>query len=509
MKPAAGRKNRDKKGSEMWEVNTFLSTFIVSIAGIHILIPVSMRIGLVDTPGGRKQHEVHTPLIGGLTIFFALALFLISSFFFPFPGFNHPALILAITLILAIGVIDDVRNLGVRLRFLLHALVALIMIHWGGVVLADLGKLVSSSPLVLGFFGVPLTVFATLGTINALNMVDGIDGLAGALSVVVFSYIAVLTYAADNSYFLLTIAVLGALTGFLVFNFPYRARQRASIFMGDAGSNLLGFIIAWLLIALSQGEKPVIAPVTALWLYAVPLIDTVSVMVRRVWLKKSPFKADRGHLHHLLVDAGFRVRQVVYMMVLLQILLAGIGVLMLRNGVPQAIGFFGFLGLFAVYLLLVSRTWRVVPLLRRFHRLLGLTVAGARSVYVGNLAPAQAELVISGLLDLVARNRKFSLHSYNCAHSGAKRVFAEIECWSVADMHALIKLLARNANEEARLEIRQLIPRNQKNDRRKQEWGPVLCRRIKCRRHSEMIPNLGSGLTYFRYPELPIRNNRS
>ncbi|MCP4995219.1 MAG: undecaprenyl/decaprenyl-phosphate alpha-N-acetylglucosaminyl 1-phosphate transferase, partial [Gammaproteobacteria bacterium] len=395
------------------------------IAGIYILKPAASRYGLVDRPDGRKQHTFHTPLIGGITIFLAFVLFLASFFFFPSPGLNHPALIVSTALIMATGMIDDYLQLGVRLRFALHALVALIMILWGGVVLVDLGYLVSSNLLLLGYLSIPFTVFATLGTINALNMLDGVDGLAGALSVVTFSFIALLSFTADSIHYSnISIAVLGALLGFLVFNFPHRSRLHATVFLGDAGSNLLGCILAWLFIALSQGENPVIAPVTALWLYAVPLFDTVSVMIRRIWLKKSPFKADRGHLHHLLVDAGFRVRQVVHLMVLLQMLLAGIGVWMLWKGVPQAIGFFGFLGLFALYLLLISRTWRAIPQLRRIHRALGLTVAGARSVYVGNLNPAHAESMISALLDEFDSDRRYSLHGYHCAVSGEKRVCA-------------------------------------------------------------------------------------
>lgn len=487
----------------MFAVIIFISTFIVSIAGIYLLQPVAGYFGLVDKPDGRKLHSFHTPLIGGIAVFVALVLSLLPFTSLPSLGLNQqPALFIAIGLIVLTGVLDDYLQLGVRLRFLMHALIALIMIHWGGVVLIDLGFLVSSKLLVLGYFAVPLTVFATLGTINALNMLDGIDGLAGALSIVIFSFIALLTYISQSAdYYYLSIAVLGAVTGFLVFNFPYRSRRHASIFMGDAGSNLLGFLLAWQFIALSQGDNPVIAPVTALWLYAVPLIDTVSVMVRRVWLKRSPFKADRGHLHHLLLDAGFRVRQVVYLMAFLQFLLASAGVWMLWGGVPQAVSFFAFLSLFALYFFMVARTWRVIPLLRRLHRLLGLTVAGARSVHVGNLNPDNAESIISALLDSDYGKRGYMLRSYRCEFSGETRVSAEIESWSISDMHSLIKHLSRRAKEADRLQIRQFIPRKQKNDRRAVVRTPVNCRRITCRRHSQAQRGSGMGLRYFRYPE--------
>lgn len=486
----------------MFAVNIFVSTFVVSVAGIYLLQPIAEYFGLTDKPDNRKLHCFHTPLIGGIAVFIALAVSLLPFTSFSSLGLNQPVLFIAIALIVLTGVVDDYLQLGVRLRFLLHALIVLIMIHWGGVVLLDLGYLVSSELLVLGYFALPLTIFAALGTINALNMVDGIDGLAGALSIVIFAFIALLTYAAQSSgYYHLSIAVLGAVAGFLVFNFPYHSRRHATIFMGDAGSNLLGFILAWQFIALSQGENPVIAPVTALWLYAVPLIDTVSVMVRRIWLKRSPFKADRGHLHHLLTDAGFRVRQVVYLMAFLQFLFAATGVWMLWAGVPQAIGFFAFLGLFALYLLMAARTWRMIPLLRRLHRLLGLTVAGARSVYIGNLNPENAEAIISALLDSDYGNRGFTLGSYTCGASGTTRVSAEIESWSTADMHRLIKHLARCANAADRLEIRQFIPRKQTNDRRMLLRSSESCRRITCRRQSKALRRKGKGLRYFRYPE--------
>ncbi|MCP3869642.1 MAG: hypothetical protein GY703_16430 [Gammaproteobacteria bacterium] len=482
-------------------MNTFFSSFIVSVLGAQVLRPVARRIGLVDKPGGRKKHSAQTPLIGGITIFVAVAVQLGWCSMTSSTELDHSAMIVALSLILVVGVLDDLVHLSVRLRFTMHGLIGLIMVYWGGVLLVDLGYLVSSDLLVLGLFGLPLTLFATLGTINSLNMVDGIDGLAGVLSLVVFSFLALLCYLADSHYFILAIAVLGALGGFLVFNFPRKTERQATIFMGDAGSNLLGFTLAWMFIALSQGDNPVIAPVTALWLYAIPLIDTVSVMLRRVWLKRSPFKADRGHMHHLLIDAGFRVRQIVFLMAAIQFVLAAIGVLMLWSDVPQSIGFFAFLSMFAIYFFLVSRIWRLVPWLRRIHRYLGLTVAGARSVYVGNLDPDDAGPIIQSLLGEEARDRSFILFCYQCPLTESKRAAAEIECWSIADMHRLIKILARTVNEEDRLEIRQFIPRSKDNDRRIEEWKQDSCLRRKCRRHSETIARGDSAFTCFRYPE--------
>jgi undecaprenyl-phosphate alpha-N-acetylglucosaminyl 1-phosphatetransferase len=487
----------------------FLSTLLVTIAGIYILQPAASHFGLVDRPGGRKQHLVHTPLIGGITIGLSLLFFLVL---FPFEqfgvgvddGWAFPA---TVALILLIGIADDFLELGVRVRFLLHALVALAMIHWGGVLLADLGYLLGPNLLELGLFAVPLTVFATLGTINALNMVDGVDGLAGVLSSVTVAGIALLTFVAGEWHCLwLTIAILGALSGFLIFNFPYRARTHAVVFLGDAGSNLLGFILAWLLINLSQGADPVIAPVTALWLFAIPLIDTVAVMVRRVWMKRSPFKADRGHLHHLMIDAGFRVRQVVQIMAALQLAMATIGIWMLWTGVEEVVGFTLFLIVFTGHLLFVSRPWRAVPLLRCLHRACNLTVAGSRSVFVGNLSPEQAESTLLALLGDEAYARGYVLYGYRARISGDERVGVEIECWSVTDMHWLIKRLARRASETEPLEIRQFIPRQSKHDRRVSNDTAATCRRKACRRHSAILSNHAGELRYYRYPEVGFRS---
>jgi UDP-N-acetylmuramyl pentapeptide phosphotransferase/UDP-N-acetylglucosamine-1-phosphate transferase len=138
---------------------------------------------------------------------------------------------------------------------------------------------------------VPLTVIATIGAINALNMIDGIDGLSGSLSIVSLLLIAVAVYlSGDAAYFSLVIVMAGGVAGFLYFNLRYLSRRRARCFLGDNGSMLLGFVFAWLLADLSQmndGSPRAITPITTLWLFSVPLIDTLCVMLRRMWMGRS------------------------------------------------------------------------------------------------------------------------------------------------------------------------------------------------------------------------------
>jgi len=210
------------------------------------------------------------------------------------------------------------------------------MVFWGGVALHDLGELAFGAPLELGFLAIPFTLFATIGVINALNMIDGIDGLSGSVSLVTLFLLAVVAFTGGASdYALLALGLLGGVAGFLFFNLRFLSQRRARVFLGDNGSMLLGFLFAWLLIALSQGPGRVITPVTALWLLSIPLMDTLGVMLRRIWLGKSPFRPDRHHLHHLFIRAGFRVQDIVYAIALIQLTLGAIGILGMRLQVAR------------------------------------------------------------------------------------------------------------------------------------------------------------------------------
>jgi len=143
-----------------------------------------------------------------------------------------------------------------------------------------------------------------IGMLNAVNMVDGLDGLAASLV-----FIAIIAWTGDDVRNVVIPELLGAaILAFLLFNL--RLRGRALVFMGDAGSLFLGFVLTWFLVALSQGEQRLLAPVTALWLFALPLTDTISMMVRRILLRRSPFLADREHFHHILLAAGFGPQRV-------------------------------------------------------------------------------------------------------------------------------------------------------------------------------------------------------
>jgi UDP-N-acetylmuramyl pentapeptide phosphotransferase/UDP-N-acetylglucosamine-1-phosphate transferase len=146
----------------------------------------------------------------------------------------------------------------------------------------------------------------------------------------------------------LSLALIGAIVVFLAFNL--RADPSRKVFMGDAGSMFLGFAVAWLLVGASQGDGRVMTPVTPLWLFAIPLIDTLSVMFRRMLRRQSPFRGDHTHLHHILLDAGFSPRQVLAILLVSAALLGAVGVAGMQYGISERALFAGFVVVFAAVL---------------------------------------------------------------------------------------------------------------------------------------------------------------
>jgi hypothetical protein len=175
----------------------------------------------------------------------------------------------------------------------------------------------------LGDWAVPFTLVAVVGLINALNMIDGIDGLAGGVTWIALGGL-LLFLPPGSMLFLLLLGTLAALVPYLVVNLEL-VRCRCKVFLGDAGSLLLGYLIVWGLI--EAGRSPAdLAPVTALWLVALPLMDTLAVMGRRLSNGRHPFSADRGHLHHCLARLLHSTRRALIILLALALLLAGIGV---------------------------------------------------------------------------------------------------------------------------------------------------------------------------------------
>lgn len=454
---------------------------VFSWAAIRIGIPLSHQMGVVDLPGGHKIHDESTPFIGGIGVF--IALLGTAAISGALPGFlpiasmlQWQALALAATIMFATGLIDDIHHLGFNIRFLIQACVALVMIYGGGVVLRDLGSdLAFGQEFDLGFLAIPFTIFATVGVINALNMIDGIDGLSGTVSLVSLFLLTLVAFAGGAyDYAFLAAGLLGGVVGFLYYNMRYLSHRRARVFLGDNGSMLLGFLFAWVLIALSQESNRVIQPVTALWLFAVPLMDTLGVMLRRLWLRKSPFRPDRHHLHHLFIRAGFRVEDIVYAIALVHLALGLVGVLGLWLDIRGYWMLAAYLLVFAAYFYLIARPWRFVPALRRLHTFLDLASPDTRGVFLGNCELSGAQAMIAGVQTEMASRDDYRLCVYQTERVGRDdpyvyavlEVLAEESDATASELKRLVEALKRRFKGKTGIRVRQFRIRNADNDRR-------------------------------------------
>lgn len=322
--------------------------FALTAVMLLALRPFATRVGLVDFPGGRKTHSLPTPMIGGLGIYLGtLAICMLS----PVVMADYQFLLAIAGFVLLIGILDDLYEIKASLRMTCHAAAALAMAALADIKLDTLGNLLYMGPVELGLLAVPVTMFATVGVINAVNMSDGLDGLSGGLVVIALVFLSIAALVAGHSAMLSFNQILiVALLAFLSFNFRMLWKKSALIYLGDAGSTLLGFILAWLVIAATQGADAFIAPVYALWFLAIPLMDTVGLMIKRPLRGLSPFAPGRDHLHHRLLNAGYTPQQTVLIMHGTAVVFASIGLGAHIAGAQEGTMFVLFMSLFAIYL---------------------------------------------------------------------------------------------------------------------------------------------------------------
>jgi len=348
-----------------------LLAFATTAVLIVLLRPLAISVRLVDVPTSRKSHSGNIPLIGGIAIFVGSLFALLVQANLGDESFAIPSSMLpffsAALILLVIGAWDDYRELPAATRLLAQIVACLVMIFVGGVVLTDLGTLgIGGSLLYLGAFSVPFTIFASLGVINAMNMCDGLDGLSGSLALISllgFGIANALWGGAESQH--LIVVFSACVISFLMFNLRTLWRPKAWVFLGDAGSMLLGITLSWIAIAMSQGEDRVISPSAALWFLMLPIYDAVSMMVRRLLKRRSPFEADREHLHHIFLLAGFSVGETVTLMTGIAIggVVIGLGGTYLGSPDLLLAGLFLFGGI--LYYWVVRRAWRVMRFLRR------------------------------------------------------------------------------------------------------------------------------------------------
>jgi UDP-GlcNAc:undecaprenyl-phosphate GlcNAc-1-phosphate transferase len=302
-----------------------LTAFFFALLSIKFFKPVAIEVGLVDKPCQRKQHSGHIPLIGGISIFMAV---LAASLLWLPNTLELRMYLIASAMMVFIGALDDKFDLRVRVRIVGQIIIASLMIYGVGGYISNLGDLFSLGQVELGPMGILFTYVAIIVVINAYNMVDGIDGLIGSLSLNTFTSIAILFLMSGNQGYLTYPLILAAATlPYLAFNLGFFKKYTNKIFMGDAGSMFIGLSVIWLLTMGTQGENASFRPVTALWICAIPLMDMLAIVFRRVRKGKSPFKPDRDHLHHILQRAGLSSRQSLIIITIFAGLMSAIGLL--------------------------------------------------------------------------------------------------------------------------------------------------------------------------------------
>ena len=339
------------------EYNPFIISFLVTILFIVVLIPISKNIGLVDKPNYRKSHNGTIPLVGGISMFFGIV---IGMYIMQL----DMMLILPLAVVTTMGAVDDFIGIDFKLRFAVQIIAIIILFKYFATPVDSLGDILNQGNAVTLEWAIFFTIFASVGVINAFNFSDGIDGLAGGCALVSLISIILLSYLKGLMHLVpFLVLVVSVIIPYLLFNL-YCTNCNSKIFMGDSGSMLIGLVLAYSLVHFSQGDNMIFSPVTALWIYALPLIDTVSIMLRRMMHKRSPFKPDRKHLHHLFQRLGYSDKKTLLILISISMVFAIIGLLSDFFHVAEWKMFTLFLAVFFIYFYFILHAWRLTVFLK-------------------------------------------------------------------------------------------------------------------------------------------------
>jgi UDP-GlcNAc:undecaprenyl-phosphate/decaprenyl-phosphate GlcNAc-1-phosphate transferase len=324
-------------------MKTLFLAIALSALALFALLLIAQRFGLVDQPDARKAHAKAVPAVGGIAWFVGMLALLTAL---PLPAMRD--VLLGMSVLVLIGAIDDQRPLPSSVRLAAQAFAVWLAFQSSGPLLS-LGNTFGLE-LTLQALAWPFTIFAVVGVINAVNMIDGMDGLLGSLALLMLTAMVVLEYRAGFGHMASLPAVAAcALLPFLLLNVRTPWQSHARVFFGDAGSMPMGLLLGFCVVQASQGERSVIEPVQALFVLAVPLIDTVSLMLRRLQRRQSPFQADQEHVHHLLQRAGFSISQTLLILLAVASGMMLLGWLCALLGVPAYLQLAAFLSLAVAY----------------------------------------------------------------------------------------------------------------------------------------------------------------
>lgn len=322
---------------------SFVLAFIITFCSTPIAKRIAFKIGAVDIPkDNRRMHKKPIARLGGLAIvsgFFISLLFNIAGAAFDIKGIFEPdrqfwGMLAGVAVIIGVGIIDDMKPLSAKIKFVFQLLAALIVVLTGTTIQVVTNPFSQIGMSELSpYVSYPLTVLWIVGITNAINLIDGLDGLAaGVSSISSLSLFFVSVIMVDLNTAIVTAALAGSALGFLPYNF-----NPARIFMGDTGATFLGFTLGVISIQGMLKSYAAIALAIPILVLGLPLFDTAFAIVRRLIQRKSIMEADRGHLHHRLIDMGLSHKQSVVVMYIASAALGLCAIVLAEKGILGAI----------------------------------------------------------------------------------------------------------------------------------------------------------------------------
>ena len=317
-------------------------TFVITLIFVKLIIKYAKNLSLIDIPNERSSHSKITPRGAGIGFGFA---FFISVIAFHYDLFiQYWVIFFAIFIVFAVGILDDLRDVSPKAKFY-AVFLATIILYFDNISIYSLGSFWGYE-VSLWYFALPFTMFALAGFTNALNLIDGLDGLASSVSIIILSSFLYIGYLHEDELMInLCLIAIVSLFAFLIFNW-----NPAKVFMGDSGSLFLGFLISVVAVL----SLKYIHPIAVLYLAALPIVDTLIVMVRRLRKGLSPFSPDKTHIHHILL--GFfskKVKKTVGFLLLMQVLFSLVGLLLIGDTkiLPHGLALFSLVAFIAVNML--------------------------------------------------------------------------------------------------------------------------------------------------------------
>jgi UDP-GlcNAc:undecaprenyl-phosphate GlcNAc-1-phosphate transferase len=295
-----------------------------------MVIDLAWKLGAIDMPGeARRMHNKPMPRLGGLAMFIAFCVG--GLFTLPWGEQSVQGLILGSTVIVILGILDDIYGLPAKVKLLGQILAAWVLVYFGTTVEWVTNPL--GGMIYLGKWSTPITIFWIVGIVNTLNFIDGLDGLAAGVSAISAFAIMLVNISLHQYEVALTMALLsGCAIGFLPYNF-----NPAKIFMGDTGSMLLGYILAAAAVEGAVKSATVIALIVPILALGLPIFDATYAILRRFVNGKPIMQADKGHVHHRLLAIGLSQKQTVIFMYLVTLSLGLCSVILVRLGVKETI----------------------------------------------------------------------------------------------------------------------------------------------------------------------------